>query len=72
MQLLPAILFTILTTKAVQAKLCICTSEYRPVCYAGVTYGNPCEARCAAANEDNLELGECPLGTQNLTKTWSG
>ena len=34
---------------------CICTTEYLPVkCANGETYGNPCLAKCAGAEECKL------------------
>ena len=72
MQLLPAIFLTILAATTVQAQDCICTYELAPVCSGGVTYGNACMAKCAGADVNKIMSGECPPGTQNLTKTWSG
>ena len=35
---------------------CVCTTEYSPVCFDGVTYGNKCEAGCNQTVVKKLEL----------------
>jgi hypothetical protein len=38
---------------------CGCTREYRPVCYKGKTYSNPCLAKCEGATTATTTMGEC-------------
>mmetsp|Transcript_15023 Transcript_15023/g.44250 ORF Transcript_15023/g.44250 Transcript_15023/m.44250 type:complete len:441 (+) Transcript_15023:201-1523(+) len=40
--------------------VCMCTTEWDPVCAGGKTFGNRCEAECAGVPAEDVAPGECP------------
>jgi hypothetical protein len=50
-------------------KSCICTFEFNPVCSAGVTYDNPCIAKCNGAQSFSNGKCECNESSGSVCAT---
>jgi len=45
-----------------QGGTCVCTREFRQVCFNGKTYSNACLARCEGATDATIKPGACAAG----------
>jgi hypothetical protein len=43
-----------------QGSTCVCTREFRQVCFNNKTFGNPCLAKCEGATDATIKPGACP------------
>ena len=51
------------TESSLNKNQCVCTFEYNPVCAKGITYDNPCIAKCKGVTKYDLSKCLCDINS---------